>query len=41
MKKEIVQWLLQVFENGTPPPPDEWTEIKKNAQEKYLVKKKG
>ncbi|MFN3841212.1 MAG: TerB family tellurite resistance protein [Cyclobacteriaceae bacterium] len=38
MKKEIVPWLLQVFENGAPPPPDEWSEIKKEAQEKYLVK---
>lgn len=41
MKKEIVLWLLRVFENGTPPPPDEWVEIKREAQEKYLSKKKS
>jgi len=33
LKKDIVKWLLQeVFERGTPPPPDEWDELKKEAR---------
>lgn len=36
MKKEIVKWLLhEVFEKGTPPPPDEWEELKQEAKEKF------
>jgi len=35
MKKELVGWLLNQFEKGTPPPPDEWEEIKKEAKEKF------
>jgi uncharacterized tellurite resistance protein B-like protein len=35
MKKEIVPWLLQIFDNGTPPPPDEWAEIKREAKERF------
>src|SRR6185369_11246459 len=32
MKKEIVTWLLdEVFEKGTPPPVDEWDELKEEA----------
>jgi hypothetical protein len=38
MKKEMVKWLLTVFKKGTPPPSDEWEEIKKEALEKYSVK---
>jgi uncharacterized membrane protein YebE (DUF533 family) len=38
MKKETVKWLLKVFEKGTPPPADVWTEIKQEAKEKYVVK---
>ncbi len=39
MKKEIVGWLLEEFDRGTPPPPDEWDEIKREAKEKFLAKK--
>lgn len=38
MKKEMVIWLLQVFEQrGTPPPPGDWEEIKLEAKEKFLI----
>lgn len=37
MKKELVGWLLSEFDRGTPPPPDEWEEIKQEAKEKYLL----
>ncbi|MBX2966529.1 MAG: TerB family tellurite resistance protein [Cyclobacteriaceae bacterium] len=37
MKKGVVKWLLENFEKGTPPPPDEWEEIKEQALEKFSV----
>jgi uncharacterized membrane protein YebE (DUF533 family) len=40
MKKDLVSWLLEEFEKGTPPPPDEWEEIKQEAREKYSIRKK-
>lgn len=40
MKKELVKWLLSEFERGTPPPADEWEEIKREAAEKFTIKKK-
>jgi uncharacterized membrane protein YebE (DUF533 family) len=36
MKKGVVTWLLnEVFEKGTPPPPEEWQELKELAKEKF------
>jgi len=40
MKKGLVKWLLSEFEKGTPPPHDEWEEIKIEAQEKFVLKNK-
>ena len=39
MKKELVKYLLKEFDRGTPPPPDEWSEIKREAKEKFTLKK--
>lgn len=36
MNKELVSWLLKEFDRGTPPPPDEWEEMKLEAREKFL-----
>ncbi len=35
MRRGLVTWLLGVFEKGTPPPPEEWETIKKEAKEKF------
>lgn len=41
MKKGIVKWLIDdVFAVGTPPPADEWAEMKMIAKTKYIEKKK-
>ena len=37
MKKQLVSWLLAEFDRGTPPPPDEWDEIKEEARLKFLA----
>jgi uncharacterized tellurite resistance protein B-like protein len=37
MKKELVQWMLREFDRGTPPPPDEWEEIKEEARTKFVL----
>jgi uncharacterized tellurite resistance protein B-like protein len=39
-KKDIVQYLLEVFDKGTPPDADVWKEIKEEALEKYTLKGK-
>ena len=31
MKKNLVSWLISEFERGTPPPPEEWEEMKRVA----------
>jgi uncharacterized tellurite resistance protein B-like protein len=37
MKKGIVKWLIDdVFAVGTPPPPDEWAEMKTFAKDKFV-----
>jgi uncharacterized tellurite resistance protein B-like protein len=39
MKKEVISWLVKAFDRGTPPPSDEWDEIKKTAREKFSLVK--
>jgi uncharacterized membrane protein YebE (DUF533 family) len=38
LKKDLVAWLVNEFKKGTPPPPDEWEEIKRQAAEKFAIK---
>ena len=37
MKQELVEWLLSEFKKGTPPPPEEWEELKKDALAKFSL----
>ena len=37
MKKEMVTWLLSIFDENDRPPADEWEEIKQEALEKYTM----
>src|SRR5690606_34880710 len=37
MKRDLVHWLLSEFDRGTPPPPDEWEEIKEEARTKFVL----
>ena len=39
MKKEVVKWLLnEVFDKGTPPRADDWSELKEEAWKKFVTK---
>ncbi len=37
MKKELVLWLLGEFKRGTPPPHEEWEDLKKTAAERFML----
>lgn len=37
MKKEIVGWLLKIFDKGAVPQADEWTEIKRESKERFEI----
>lgn len=40
LKKETVKWLIhEVFDKGTPPRANEWEELKKEALERFALKK--
>lgn len=39
MKKEMVGWLIKNFDKGTPPAPEDWEEMKKEAKTKFALKK--
>ncbi len=39
MKKELVKWLVIIFQKGVPPRTEEWDEIKKEAKTKFALKK--
>ena len=38
MKKDVVHWLIKVFEKGIPPIAGEWDEIKREARERFMLK---
>jgi uncharacterized membrane protein YebE (DUF533 family) len=38
LKKEIVKWLLKMFQKGNPPRGDEWDDIKEEAKQKFVLK---
>jgi hypothetical protein len=37
VRKELVGWLISEFDKGTPPPPEEWEEMKKEALNKFQL----
>ena len=39
MKKEMVKWLLTMFDDGEPPRGAEWDDIKEEAKEKFVLRK--
>jgi len=38
MKKDVVRWLITIFEKGTPPIAGEWEEVKREAHERFMLK---
>lgn len=38
MRRDLVEWLLKRFEKGTPPPPEDWEEIKREAFDMFAEK---
>ena len=38
MKKDLVKWLLNIFDQGVPPIGEAWEEVKKNAKKEFGVK---
>lgn len=38
MKKDLVKWLVKIFEKGSPPSPEEWEEIKEEALENFKAR---
>jgi uncharacterized tellurite resistance protein B-like protein len=38
MKKEMVKWILNIFDKEGAPIGSDWDEIKKEAKEKYIAK---
>ena len=38
MKKDVVKWLIKIFEKGTAPVHEEWEEIKREAYSSFLLK---
>lgn len=39
LQKDIVPWLLKIFDKGAEPAPDEWVEIKREANDRFGKKK--
>jgi hypothetical protein len=37
LKKELLPFMLKIFDKGTPPHPDEWEEIKQEAIKKFVI----
>ena len=37
LKKELVKWLIKLFDNDKPPAQEEWEEIKKEAVKKFAA----
>lgn len=38
-RKEVVRWMIRMFDQGKPPTPEDWEVLKKEASEKYTAAK--
>ena len=36
-KEEIVDWMIRLFDQGKPPHPSEWEELKQTAKEEFIA----